>query len=131
MNPNTNQASLRRLAHLSQGGTHLCDLCRGINVQTLSAPGGYRHTLAPRSMLTNAEHCPLCEIFILREANGSFYNFHLRATGPLIFSLTGNWGFKQLLLSTETLSTAGFFGHLQSGNLVSRYIFTDAGKSSV
>ena len=131
MNPNINQASFRRLAHLSQGGTRLCDPCRGINVQTLSAPGDYRHTLTPRSMLTSAEHCPLRKIFILREANGSFYNFHLRATGPLIFSLNSNWGFKQLLLSTETLSTAGSFGHPPSGNLVSRYIFTDAGKSSV
>jgi hypothetical protein len=116
----------RRLVHLSRGGTALCTLCRGINVQNISAPGGYQHASNPRDMVESAETCPLCERFILRPEGVIHWMEHQAATGPISCSLVGPLGFKRLVLNTENWITRP--GDMRTGKLVEIPVFTDAGK---
>jgi hypothetical protein len=77
-------------------------------------------------MVQSAETCPLCERFILRPEGVGAGMLHQAATGPISCSLVGPWGFKRLVLNTE--SWVNFFNDRPTGNLLSVPVFTDAGK---
>jgi hypothetical protein len=40
----------------------LCDLCKGITVETVLCRGGYKHAKDYTSLEKSAEHCPLCKM---------------------------------------------------------------------
>lgn len=42
----------------------LCDLCRGITVETALRRGAYKHAKDYTTLEKNAEHCPLCHMLI-------------------------------------------------------------------
>ncbi|KAM3067125.1 hypothetical protein ACMFMG_011680 [Clarireedia jacksonii] len=113
----------RNLMHLSRGGFHLCAHCRQINVQTLTAPGGYQHYAQPSDMMKSSEHCPLCERFVLRPQGVLHGGNHEAATGRLSCSLVREDGLNRLQLSTETSHPQS----LRNGRLVSLAVFTNEG----
>ncbi|KAI1497742.1 heterokaryon incompatibility protein-domain-containing protein [Biscogniauxia marginata] len=63
----------------------LCDLCRGINIESLLIPGGYRHALTLAVLLDQAPTCRLCRLFISDErGNLPESKYGLLSDGPVI-----------------------------------------------
>lgn len=56
--PRTVQGTATREAGPAQA--KLCELCLGINIESLTAPGGYKHASSPDALERSAKTCDLC-----------------------------------------------------------------------
>jgi hypothetical protein len=56
-----------------------CRHCRGITLEALARPGGYRHASNRASLVRSAQRCRLCSLLFRRDRS--------RSTSPLYLSL--------------------------------------------
>ena len=125
--PDLDNMRPRKLQHLAAGGESLCEHCKDINVEELLVAGGYGHVESPQDMTSRAQHCPLCERFILRPSGLPYFMEHGRAIGPIYCTLVGTYGAKKLALWTERF-TPSSRSRNTDGHLINLKIITDPGK---
>src|ERR1700760_2823243 len=55
------------LSPLSSGNLSNCRYCKGISLESLSQPGGYRHASNRASLVRSAQKCKLCSLIFRRD----------------------------------------------------------------
>jgi hypothetical protein len=55
------------LSKLSNGNLSNCRYCKGISLESLSQPGGYRHASNRASLVRSAQKCKLCSLIFRRD----------------------------------------------------------------
>jgi hypothetical protein len=52
---------------LTSGELSKCRYCKGISLETLSQPGGYKHASSRASLVSSAQKCKLCSLLFRRD----------------------------------------------------------------